>query len=169
MTLVTRGPGRDSSPSQPDTQEESSVRWWWPALASLAVLAVAISLLFPAGRHQWALSLFRQPAHYTVLFFDHASALPARVGGQRPITVSFTVGNHEGHVVVYKYVLSARGGRRPHILREATKAVAAGSTWTVSTRVRPTCGKARRCRIQVSLPGHPETIDFLVTRTRPGE
>jgi hypothetical protein len=133
----------------------------------LAVLAAGASLLSPAGRHQWALSLFRQPARYTVLSFSHASALPSAARINEPIAVSFMVGNHEGHAVGYRYVLAASGGGRSHILGESTRTVAAGATWTVSTSVRPRCDISL-CRIEVSLPGHPETIDFRVTITAPG-
>jgi hypothetical protein len=138
-----------------------SARRWWPILIPLAVVAAGASLLWPSGRHQWAVSLLRQPARYTVLSFSDAAALPAAAVIDKPITVSFTVGNHEGRAVDYRYILSAAGGERSRILGESTRIVAAGAEWTVSTAVRPACG-APRCRIEVSLPGHPETIDFLV-------
>jgi hypothetical protein len=141
-------------------------RPWWPILAPLAVLMAGLSLLSPAGRHQWALSLFRQPARYTVLFFDHPADLPATAGAGRPIRISFTVGNREERAVGYRYVVRAAGGRRSRIVGEASRTVAAGASWTVSTAVRPVC-RTSPCRIQVSLPGHPETIDFLVTAKVP--
>ncbi len=146
---------------------ERGSRRWWPAIAALGALAVGASLLLPAGRHQWALSLFRQPTPYTVLSFNHPAALPVTAGTNKPITVSFTVGNHEGRLTDYRYVLSASGGRSPHILAESMRAIAAGATWTVTTTVRPRCGTSA-CRIEVSLPGHPETIGFLVSLTAPG-
>jgi hypothetical protein len=140
---------------------EPGARRWWPILIPLAVLAAGVSLLWPSGRHQWAVSLFRQPTHYTVLSFNDAAALPATAAIDKPITVSFTVGNHEGRAVDYRYILSTAGRERSRVLGQSAKTVAAGAAWTVSTAVRPACG-APRCRIEVSLPGHPETIDFLV-------
>ena len=65
----------------------------------------------------------------------------------------------------YRYVISSYpmgGGGRSHLLAESAKEVPAGSSWSVSATVRPHCGSAP-CRIRVSLPGHPETIDFLLT------
>jgi hypothetical protein len=141
-------------------------RPWWPILAPLAVIMAGISLLWPAGRHQWALSLFRQPTRYTVLFFDRPADLPATAAAGGPIRISFTVGNREGRAVGYRYVVRAAGGRRSRIVGEAARTVAAGASWTVATAVRPVCGTSP-CRIQVSLPGHPESIDFLVTVTVP--
>jgi glycosyltransferase involved in cell wall biosynthesis len=147
------------------------VRWCWRVLAGAAGLAAAISLLVPAGRHQWALSLLRQPTHYTVLFFDRAAVSPARITAGQPVHIGFTVGNHEGRTMRYRYVISsypAGGGRRPRLLAESAKLVPLGSSWSVSATVRPRCGSVP-CRIQVSLPGHPETIDFLLTPAGPGE
>jgi hypothetical protein len=157
------GPGR-AGPSGRD--HEPGARRWWPVLAPLAVLAIGVSLLSPAGRHEWALALVRQPARYTVLSFSHPAALPAAATIGEPIMVSFTVGNEEGRAADYRYLISAAGGRRPRILGESARTVAAGATWTVTTAIRPACGTAR-CRIQVSLPGHPETIDFLVALKAP--
>ncbi len=141
------------------------VGWYWRVLAGAAGLAAAISLLVPAGRHQWALSLLRQPTHYTVLFFDRATVLPARVTAGQPVHVGFTVSNREGKTLQYRYVISKHpagsGGGRAGLLAESAKLVPAGSSWSVSAIVRPHCGSAP-CRIQVSLPGHPETIDFVL-------
>jgi hypothetical protein len=131
-------------------------------LTPLAVLAIVFSLISPAGRHQWALSIFRQPTPVTTLFFNQAWALPGTAVARAPINVSFTIGNDEGHAVNYRYVLSVSGGQKNRVLKESARLVGAGQTWTVSTVIRPACG-ASRCRIEVSLPGHPETIDFLVT------
>ena len=147
-------------------------RWCWRrVLAGAAGLASAISLLVPAGRHQWALSLLRQPTPYTVLFFNRAAVLQARVTPGQPVHFAFTVGNHEGRATRYRYVISSyplgSGDGRPLLLAESAKLVPAGSSWSVSVTVRPHCGSSP-CRIQVSLPGHPETIDFLPTLAAAG-
>ena len=146
-------------------------RWCWRVLAGAAGLASAISLLVPAGRHQWALSLLRQPTQYTVLYFDRAAVLQDRVTPGQPVQFAFTVGNREGRALRYRYVISTyplgSGGGRPLLLAESAKLVPAGSNWSVSVTVRPHCGSSP-CRIQVSLPGHPETIDFLPTPAAAG-
>jgi D-inositol-3-phosphate glycosyltransferase len=149
----------------------SRARWYWRVLAGAAGLAAAISLLVPAGRHQWALSLLRQPTPYTALFFDRAAGLQARVSAGQPVHFGFTVGNQEGRAMRYRYVVSAYpvgSFGRPRPLAESAKLVPAGSSWSVSVTVRPDCGSAP-CRVQVSLPGHPETIDFLLTPAESGE
>lgn len=151
----------------PQADHELQRRRWWPALTLFALLALGASLLWPAGRHQWALSVFRQPARYTILSFSHASALPSTAYINEPITISFMVGNHEGQAANYRYVLRTSGDGRSRILGEAERAVAAGATWMVSAVVRPKCGSSR-CRVEVSLPGHPEKIYFLITITSPG-
>jgi hypothetical protein len=141
-------------------------RRWWPALVPAALLAIAVSLLVPAGRHQWALALIRQPTPYTALSFNEASALPTAAVSGRPMTVSFTVANHEGNVVTYRYVVSQEADGKSQVIATASRAVNANRTWTVSAQVRPTC-KSSPCRLTVSLPGHPETIDLLLTMIDP--
>jgi hypothetical protein len=79
--------------------------------------------------------------------------------------VSFTVQNHEGRAIRYRYLLTENAGGKSQLLKESTKSVAAGAIWAVTAQVRPSCATSL-CRIQVSLPGHPETIDFLLTMKR---
>jgi hypothetical protein len=128
----------------------------------MAVAAIGLSLLVPAGRHQWAVSLFRQPAHYTALSFNRAWSLPSAVTINEPVTFSFTVGNQEGRDTDYRYVISESAAGLTQKLKGASSVVPSGKTWTVSTVITPSC-IVSPCKIEVSLPGHPETIDFLVT------
>jgi len=144
--------------------EHAQDRRWWPVVAPLAFMAIAASLILPAGRHQWALSLFRQPTYYTSLSFDSAWSLPASATRGAPLSFSFSVGNHEGRAVTYRYLISEGPAGKGQTVGQSTKIVAAGATWTVSTTVPATC-TGSPCRVQVSLPGHPEMIDFLVTLT----
>jgi O-antigen/teichoic acid export membrane protein len=153
-------PGRKRSTWPP--HRETARRRWWPALTALAVTVVGISVVLPTGRHQWALSLFRQPIRYTALSFNEAQDLPATAIKGKAIRISFSVGNQEGHAVSYRYVVVASGGGSSRVLEESAKTVATGATWRVSAVIRPTC-EGSPCRIEVTLPGHPEKIDFLVT------
>ena len=140
-------------------------RRWWPVVAPLAFIAIAASLILPAGRHQWALSLFRQPTYYTSLSFGRAWALPSTAARGAPLTFSFSVGNHEGRAVTYRYLISeGPAGKGQVVVKQSMKIVPPGTTWTLSTTVRAACADSP-CRVQVSLPGHPEVIDFLVTLT----
>jgi hypothetical protein len=154
-------------PTQPsdESTERTRERRWWPVVAPLALIAIAASLIFPAGRHQWALSLFRQPTRYTSLSFDRASNLPSTAPAGAPLTFSFSVGNHEGRAVTYRYLISeGSSGKEETVVEQSTRMIASGATWTVSTSVAARC-TGSPCRVQVSLPGHPEIIDFLVTLT----
>jgi hypothetical protein len=148
-------------PTGTDHHGGSRHRRWWPALTPLAVVAIGLSLVSPAGRHEWALSLFRQPTYSTVLFFNRAWALPTTTVVRAPLAVSFTIGNNEGRAESYRYVLSISSDRFNRVLSESAEMIGAGKTWTVSTVIRPACD-ASHCRVEVSLPGHPETIDFLI-------
>ena len=120
MTVAARPPD-SGAPTRSDGGQKPTARRWWPTVTALALLAVGASLLSPYGRHQWALSLFRQPTPYTVLAFSRPTALPATAVANEPVGISFTVANHEGHAVDYRYELSAgsvfgassSGTRRP--------------------------------------------------------
>jgi hypothetical protein len=142
-------------------------RRWWPVLLPLVLLAIGLSVITPAGRHQWELSLFKQPTDYTVLSFNRAWALPAEAVAGRPIAISFSVANHQGRAERYRYVLEQEAAGRSLQLQQSSRVVQSGATWTVSTTVRPTCPTSP-CKVQVSLPGHPETIDFLLAITGNG-
>jgi hypothetical protein len=147
--------------------EPARERRWWPVLAPLAVIAIGLSLLLPAGRHEWALSLFRQPTRYTALSFNQSWALPASVAKGESVSFSFSVANHEGRAIRYRYVVGeypAGAAATYQTIQGAAKVVADGGTWTVSTSIEPTCVR-ERCRVKVSLPGYPETIDFFVDLT----
>ena len=141
---------------------EGKKRRLWPVLTPLALMAVGISLIWPAGRHQWELSLFRQSTNYTALYFNKAWDLPASAVKDKPLAISFSVSNHEGRLVRYHYVITQSADGRVQTLRESTKFVGIGATWNVSTIIRPSCVSSP-CRVEISLPGHPETVDFLVS------
>jgi hypothetical protein len=152
----------------PVTRDKSSFwqfasprRRWWPVVTVGAAILIAVSLISPAGRHQWALSVFRQPTRYTTLAFKYAWLLPARAKHYQRIPVFFTIGNQEGKALRYRYIMRQTDGHSTRQLSQASAVVAAGATWTVDTSVRPYCN-FQPCRVEVLLPGHPEHIDFLV-------
>lgn len=143
----------------------------WSAAGIAVLLGVAVSLLLPGGRHQWAVSLIRQPSPYTALSFTRPTDLPQRIGRFQRVTLTFSVANHEGRAMTYRYVVSSASGQRTRHLAKAQAMVAGGGSWSVTIKVRPLCA-ASPCRVTVSLPGHPEVIDFLAavrSRRHPGQ
>ena len=152
-------PGRSDRPAH-HRRTRSQHRWL--TVVAVTTVLVAISLLLPGGRHQWAVSLFRQPTRYTVLAFSDPANLPDRARLGQSLTVAFTISNYEGRALTYRYVLSEDSKGAHKVLGASARPVAAGRTAAVVTTVRPSC-RTSPCRIEVSLPGHPETIDFLVS------
>jgi hypothetical protein len=128
-------------------------------VTAILVVGVAISVLIPAGRHQWALSIFRQPTPYTALSFDHPTSLPTAAKAGHSLAFTFSIENHEGHTVHYAYVVSASGGSTP---MTSMTTVADGQTRAISVSVEPHCNGSP-CRIQVTLPKQNRSIDFLVS------
>ncbi len=143
-------------------------RWWLLALGGLIVAAVTVSLIIPASRHQWAISIVRQPTNYTTLYFDNPATLPTTAEVNKPIGFSFTVVNHEGRALHYQYVVSSKGQNGAVTVQRSTRFIPAGASSSISTSVSPT-SPGKNSRIVVSLPGHAETIDFLVAVTDPGQ
>ncbi len=139
----------------------------WPLVAAAAVILAGISLATPAGRHQWALSLIRQPTPYTVLSFENAGSLPTTVPSGGSLDLAFAVTNHEGRDLSYRYlVTSASSGQVPVVLRRGILVVPVGVRRTESVSVVPTCEDSP-CRVQVSLPGPAESIDVQVQLHEP--
>jgi hypothetical protein len=149
--------------TKPPPARPHPTRWrWWPAAAVLAAGIALATVVSPAVRYQWALSLVRQPTRYTVLAFSDPSSLPATAVRGRPVPVSFTIGDDEGSLVSYRYVLASGSGTSLRTLSASGILVPSGATRTVTTSVVPQCAQPA-CRIQVSLPGQGEAIDFIVT------
>ncbi len=126
----------------------------------ILVIGVAISVIVPAGRHQWALSLLRQPTHYTALSFDHPTSLPTEVKAEESLAFTFSIGNHEGHTDHYVYVVSSSPGGSTLMTSKTT--VADGQTRAIAVIARPHCSGSP-CRIQVTLLNNDQSIDFLVS------
>jgi hypothetical protein len=142
----------------------SGERRWWPVLGPIAAIALAVSLVLPASRHQWVLSVLRRPTYYTALSFNDASALPTTAAKGSRIPVSFTIGNQEGRTLTYEYVVSESDPTSFfQTMATAAHTLGPGHTWTVSINVKANCSLVPPCRIRVSVPGHPERIDLLVT------
>ena len=79
----------------------------WPVVAPLAVAAVAVSLVLPGSRHQWAESVIQQPSSYSAVAFVAPSELPTDRGLGTALEFTFTVENHESERLRYPYFLLA--------------------------------------------------------------
>lgn len=130
-------------------------------MVAATAIAVGLSLATPTGRHQWALSIFRQPTRYTALWFNKALALPSNGTRNAALPISFAISNQQGRTVTYRYVLKQVDPLNDtKTLGTAIRTVAADHVWEVRVVVRLSC-ELSPCRVEVLLPGHPETIDFL--------
>lgn len=167
MRAEGQGP-RSWSPSYGPPDEDPQVshherpRWdfWLLGTGLLAIAFAAASYLSPWARHQWALSVERQPAHYTQLGFTNAAALPTTGIRGAGIPVTFIITNNEGRQISYRYVVASGSGTTLTALSSETKVLVAGDSWAVGIVVVPKCAAAS-CRVQVSLPEQKESIDFI--------
>jgi hypothetical protein len=143
-----------------------AARRWWP-VGALVIFVLAVTLALPGVRHQWALSFVRQPTHFTALSFEGASNLPATIAPGAPVRLTFNVANNEGRSVAYPYVVTSTDARAGAVvLHSATITVPSGSARSSTVSVVPACTSSP-CRVQVTLPGHGESINVLLHVTTP--
>ena len=171
LVVHAEEPGRrpsSSSYGQPDEDAQVSQykppRWdiWLLGTGLLAIALAVASFLSPWARHEWTLSLQRQPTPYTQLGFTYAANLPTTGVPGHSIPVSFIITNDEGRQVSYRYVVASGSGTTLTTLSSDTRGLAAGASWGVGIAVVPKCAAAS-CRVQVSLPEQDESIDFILT------
>lgn len=134
-------------------------RWLWVGVITLAITAT--SMLSPYFRHQWEISLGRQPTPYTELSFNDATTLPTTAERGKVIHVSFTIANETNRPIAYRYAVASGSGREMKFLGAATSTVAPGASWAVTRSVVPECSE-NTCRVQVTLPQQNERIDFIL-------
>jgi hypothetical protein len=166
MTDIDTSPKTTPVTSCADETVETRVakRRRWPLVLAVGATLVGLSFVSPAARHQWALSFIRQPSPYTTLSFQDPASLPDNIESGAHIHLTFTVANHEGRRMSYPYVLSSTNpGGTPavRVLDRAAITVAAGKQQTTSVTVRPVCAHTT-CEVEVSLLGHPETLNVLL-------
>jgi hypothetical protein len=159
-----------SSYGQPDEDAQVSQyerpRWdfWLLGAGLLAIAFAAASFVSPWVRHEWTLSLQRQPTPYTQLGFTDAANLPVAGVPGDSIPISFVITNDEGRQVSYRYVVASGSGTKLTALSSGTRVLAAGASWGVGIAIVPKCAAtATSCRVQVSLPEQNESIDFILT------
>lgn len=140
-----------------------SRRWWPYVLVAVGVLVV-VSVVVPFGRHQWAESLIRQPAHYSTLAFATPTALPTSIVSGKDVEFSFTVGNQEGRDLDYRYLVASSPTRITGyggFFAAGSLAVPVNGSRLVTVSANPQCSGSP-CRISVTLAGRGESIDFTV-------
>ena len=130
-------------------------------LVTILILIAAAAALSKQFRHQLALSIVRQPAPYTQLYFPHPGTLPGKLKADRKNTFKFAIVNDENRTVRYTYIVLLDGSKSRHV-RTATVTVSNGQTVTPSVTVVP---KERKSRYQISvtLKGMNQSIHFYGT------
>ena len=161
---MTRVAQHTAAPSA--TREQPRWALWLCGACLILAIIVVTSIISPAIRQQWKLSLFRQNEPYTELAFSHPTLLPGSAVRGASIHISFSITNNGAIPVSYRYVVASGSGTASQSLESARRKVAPGATWTVNTVVVPKCAEPA-CRMEVSLPQQHERIDFLFKLKQP--
>jgi O-antigen/teichoic acid export membrane protein len=169
-TDTDQGVAEDVATEDPDEPSVTKGRRWWPFIAVAAALLVGASLATPAGRHQWDVSIFRQPTHYTTLSFEDAAHLPSTVVAGRSVQLVFAVGNNEGKRLAYAYVVTSANaaGGDVKVVEHATVTVPSGRVQAVAVRAAPVCASSS-CRLTIRLPKQSESINALIRVQSPAK
>jgi len=145
------------------TSERTRVRTHrrlWPVVVPLAIAAIAVSLVLPGTRHQWAESVVRQPAPYSAVSFVAPSELPTTLVSGQSLQFTFTVENHESKSLRYPYFLIASPTKNADgIVGGGSVVVPAGGSRNVNVSLDPKCSGSP-CRISVGLAGYGVAVDF---------
>jgi len=159
--LVNSGHAEPPAPQHGVDSQRARIRRFWIVLIAFVVIGIAGSTISPTIRHQWALSLIRQPTRYTLLYFDHPASLPNEVTEGQSISFSFTIGNEQGRSVIYRYDIGVTPANDPQSQLHSMTVLANGAMRSIPVKLRPLC-MSTPCQIRVSLPAHHQSIHFIV-------
>ena len=97
LVMLTRPLERGSSIPGPHLPKKKKGRLVAAAVLSCVGLLAGVATAFPQQFvHQIEISIFRQPAPYTQLFFSNPTAIPDRFNVDRPNRFVFTIVNDQG-------------------------------------------------------------------------
>lgn len=129
-------------------------------LAVLLLLLVAIAAAFPRQlKHQWELSVVRQPTPYTQLYFTAPASIPSVLAAGQQNTFDFTIENDEGRAYRYTYVVTLQDSRARQQVSKETVMVNSGERVTRAVTVDPT-DKESRYLVSVTIPTLNQSIQF---------
>ena len=157
--IVTFQPTR---PTKPRSRAASPRRLLgWIAVVVICIAAAGLVRAFPHQiAHQIAISVTRQPASYTALYFSNPQALPASLSLSRPNLCKFTIFNHEGHDAIYPYVVTLTSSHGAKTIAQDHIDVGDNKKATMVINIVPP-RRATKYVVTVTLQGRPETIHFV--------
>ena len=133
-----------------------------PVRLGLALGLLAMSVAYGASpwlRGQMAESFSHRPTRFTALSFTDHATLPRNLARLGPIPFSFTITNHEGHRVAYRFKVVGIGPNGPEAGPDASVTVSDNHSLVRTVEFVPSQPKAAYT-ITVELVGRPEFIHF---------
>jgi len=132
----------------------------WVAVVAICIAAAGLGRAFPHQiAHQIAISITRQPAPYTELYFSNPQALPTSLSLSRLNLFKFTIVNHEGHDTIYSYVVTLASSHGAATIARGRIDVGNGMKATRVVNVVP-IRPATKYVVTTALRGRLETIHF---------
>jgi hypothetical protein len=136
---------------------------WWRAAVVVLLLVGALgifAIVFPSQfKHQLEISVVRQPAPYTQLFFSDPATLPKKLTVGRANKFSFTIINDEGHSQSYHYTVTITDAKLQKIASEGSLTLGDGQSIVQTVGVEPP-SRGSQYLIEVALTGTANFIQF---------
>lgn len=163
------------TPSRPDSglgengDLVSRRKPWWilPVVGlvfSLSAVGVLASGTWRASEvlKQVNLSVSRQPARFTELYFTDPETIPKQLSLSKPNEVGFTVANHEHRAMDYPYVVTAESAQGRTVIAQGQVGVASGKLAHTTAQFTPPQPNTKYL-LAVHLIGRAEVIRFFGT------
>ncbi len=135
------------------------------ALATIAVCIIIRGILFavssPSVKGAIAMATTVKPETFTELYFDDHNSLPKTIELKKTQSFKFTIHNLEYRTMTYDYEITATDDK-------ASKTLATGSATLFQNQFKTVSesyvlsSASGRMKIQVSLLGRNQTIDFWI-------
>lgn len=111
---------------------------------SFVGLLTGLFITFPQQFvHQIEISIFRQPAPYTQLFFSNPTAIPDRFNVDRPNRFVFTIVNDQGRSWLYRYVVTVSTTVSSTVAGKSSLTIRDGGSVTCTVAIIPKSRKSR--------------------------
>jgi hypothetical protein len=155
----------DRSGDLPESPPRRRLTWKvaWAGAAIFIALAGILAIVFPTQfKHQFAISVTRQPTPYTQLFFANSTTLPRELSLNRPNDVKFTVVNNEGRAATYHYTVTMAVGNQAKIAGQGSFALGDNQSITQTAVIKPSSRRSQYL-VKITLDGTGSFIQFYAS------
>lgn len=133
-------------------------------VVAILILTILVAAILGYRSSAWlrlqiAESITHRATPFTELYFTYPRSIPKRLSESGPNSFSFTIVNHETHLVKYRYIVAASSSGTTTIVGSGSVVVADGRSVVRMANIVPLT-PSQTYTITVQLVERPEFIDF---------